>query len=77
MSNVWLACRWVEHNPMEILDSVQQCIEKGLSIAREKHADLKVIALGITNQRETTMAWDSTTGVPPGLDMSIPLHRWP
>lgn len=40
-----------------------QCIEKGLSLARAKHAELKVMVLGITNQRETTMAWDSKTGV--------------
>ncbi len=40
-----------------------QCIEKGFSVAKAKHAELKVMALGITNQRETTMAWDSKTGV--------------
>lgn len=41
------------------------CIEKGLSQARSKHAELKVTGLGITNQRETTLAWDSKTGVLP------------
>ena len=48
---------------MEIWDSVLRCIEKGLSQARSDHPELKVTALGITNQRETTMAWDSRTGV--------------
>ena len=47
---------------MEIWDSVLQCIEKGLSQARSRHPELKVTGLGITNQRETTMAWDRTTG---------------
>ncbi|CAL5229069.1 g12320 [Coccomyxa viridis] len=55
---------WVEHDPMEIWDSVLQCIEKGLSQARSRHPELKVTGLGITNQRETTMAWDRTTGQP-------------
>ena len=48
---------------MEICDTVLECIEKGLSQARSKHPELKVTGLGITNQRETTMAWDRTTGV--------------
>lgn len=66
-AHVQLACRWVEHDPLEIWNSVLQCIEKGLSAAREKHADIRVVGLGITNQRETTMAWDSKTGVLPYL----------
>ena len=53
----------MEHDPLEIWNSVLQCIEKGLSLARAKHAELKVMGVGITNQRETTMAWDSKTGV--------------
>ena len=56
-------CRWVEHDPMEIWHSVSCCIEKCLHQAKSKHPELKVTALGITNQRETTMAWDSRTGV--------------
>ena len=47
---------------MEIWDSVLHCIEEGLSQARVRHPELKVTGLGITNQRETTMAWDSRTG---------------
>ena len=57
-------CRWVEHDPQEIWSSVLQCMKKGLSTARQKHADLEVVALGITNQRETTMAWDRRSGAP-------------
>ncbi|CAK0785078.1 hypothetical protein CVIRNUC_008284 [Coccomyxa viridis] len=55
---------WVEHDPLEIWSTVLQCVENGLCTARRKHADLEVVALGITNQRETTMAWDRRTGQP-------------
>lgn len=42
--------------------SVQECIQGALATAREKVGDVKVIALGITNQRETTLVWDKATG---------------
>jgi glycerol kinase len=53
---------WVEHNPVEIWESQ-------LSTAREvlKKAEalnLEVAAIGITNQRETTLVWDKSTGEP-------------
>eukprot|EP00126_Sphaerothecum_destruens_P001777 Sdes_comp15195_c0_seq2m4025 len=56
---------WVEMDPMTILDSVNVCIEKTL----EKAAKLgiqkyQVKAVGITNQRETTIVWDKTSGQP-------------
>ena len=55
---------WVEHDPMEIWSSQ-------LSVAREAlaavHADAKdVAAIGITNQRETTLVWDKASGQPIG-----------
>eukprot|EP00742_Colponemidia_sp_Colp-10_P008664 GILJ01009399.1.p1 GENE.GILJ01009399.1~~GILJ01009399.1.p1 ORF type:complete len:517 (-),score=70.91 GILJ01009399.1:176-1687(-) len=56
---------YCEHDPIEILNSVELCISevakkldtKGLAIS-----DLK--AIGITNQRETTVVWDKNTGKP-------------
>ncbi|HTD89104.1 MAG TPA: FGGY family carbohydrate kinase, partial [Burkholderiales bacterium] len=53
---------WVEHDPVEIWDTQ-------LAVAREAlaHAGLKardIAAIGITNQRETTVVWDRATGVP-------------
>jgi glycerol kinase len=53
---------WVEHNPIEIWESQ-------ISTAKEvlKKADVlkaEVAAIGITNQRETTLVWDKTTGEP-------------
>jgi glycerol kinase len=55
---------WVEHDPLEIWESQ-------LAVAREalKRAGLaasEVSALGITNQRETTVVWDRATGTPIG-----------
>lgn len=51
---------WVEHDPEEIYDSVVACVAQlGLDLSRDS-----VEALGITNQRETIVAWDRFTGKP-------------
>ena len=53
---------WVEHNPKEIWSSVLAVIAKVLS---EKNIKVEqVAAMGITNQRETTVVWDKHTGEP-------------
>lgn len=52
----------MEHDPLEIWDSVLECITKSLQAAEAKVGRLKVVALGITNQRETTIVWDRATG---------------
>ena len=53
---------WVEHNPMDILYSEYQSITTILS---EGEIDPRDIAcIGATNQRETTILWDKTTGRP-------------
>ncbi len=53
---------WVEHNPLEIWLRVQEVIHGGLSKAG---LDLgEIAAVGITNQRETVVVWDKTTGRP-------------
>ncbi len=51
---------WVEHDPAEIWLRTQSVIEGGLAKAGLTAADLA--AIGITNQRETTVLWDRTTG---------------
>lgn len=84
--------RWVEEDPIEILRSVHECIEKttqnllkmNISLLAIKgnvphlncskyHYFLKLlkicvhynfIAIGITNQRETTVVWDKSSGQP-------------
>ena len=53
---------WVEHDPIEIRDNTMAVIEQALRSANLKPADLA--AVGITNQRETTLLWDRKTGEP-------------
>jgi glycerol kinase len=52
----------VEHDPREIWDSVLQAIAGALAQARLSPREL--VAVGITNQRETTVLWDRATGAP-------------
>ena len=53
---------WVEHDPEDIWTSVLETCQTALKKAKVKAAD--VVALGITNQRETTLIWDRATGAP-------------
>lgn len=60
-----LCCRWVEQDPLQILASVTACIEAVLDKIRDNGfsaGDIK--AVGLTNQRETTVVWDRQTGLP-------------
>ena len=50
---------WVEHDPNEIWESQKSVIEEVL-----KDHQKEVAAIGITNQRETTVVWDKETGAP-------------
>ena len=53
---------WVEHDPMEIWARTQDVIKGALERAGITSKDLA--AVGITNQRETTVVWDKNTGKP-------------
>jgi len=53
---------WVEHDAMEIWATVQAVIAAALAKAGASAAD--IAALGITNQRETTVVWEKATGRP-------------
>ncbi|MET3804968.1 glycerol kinase [Nakamurella sp. UYEF19] len=55
---------WVEHDAAEIWAIVRQVLPQALSDAGADPA--QIVALGITNQRETTVVWDRTTGRPVG-----------
>ncbi|XP_022184292.2 glycerol kinase [Nilaparvata lugens] len=56
---------WVEQDPNEILSAVLASIEKTKDILQTKDIDAQELAaVGITNQRETTVMWDSITGQP-------------
>jgi glycerol kinase len=53
---------WVEHNPVEIWERTRAVLESALNQRRLSASDLA--ALGITNQRETTVVWNRRTGRP-------------
>ncbi|WP_242892318.1 glycerol kinase GlpK [Actinomadura litoris] len=53
---------WVEHNPTEIWERTRAVIQTTLNKAHLSHGDL--VALGVTNQRETTVVWNRRTGRP-------------
>lgn len=51
---------WVEHDVADIWDSITKAAEKAFS----KAGEVKILGIGITNQRETSLFWDKETGVP-------------
>ena len=53
---------WVEHDPIEVWDNVREVV--ALALAKADIAASEVAALGITNQRETTVVWNKATGQP-------------
>ncbi len=53
---------WVEHDPMEIWKTQLSVVKAVLKKCKIKATD--IAAIGITNQRETTMVWDKNTGEP-------------
>nr|WDA53424.1 glycerol kinase [Erycina pusilla] len=57
---------WVEHDPLEIVQSVRVCISKAIDKAAADgyDVDFGLKAIGITNQRETTVIWSKSTGIP-------------
>ncbi|XP_007948565.1 glycerol kinase 2 [Orycteropus afer afer] len=56
---------WVEQDPKEILQSVYECIERTCEKLDELNIDISNIkAIGVSNQRETTIVWDKLTGEP-------------
>jgi glycerol kinase len=53
---------WVEHDPLEIWERTQKVIKDALQLANISSGE--IAAVGITNQRETTLIWDKNTGKP-------------
>jgi len=53
---------WVEHDPLEIWESVKSVMQEAQKSCGCTSAD--IAAIGITNQRETVVVWDKTTGKP-------------
>jgi glycerol kinase len=56
---------WVEHNPVDIWSSVVQAVESSWQIVLQKNPTARkneIIAIGVTNQRETCLAWNKNSG---------------
>lgn len=61
-SQIYPKAGWVEHDPMEIWASQSSVLTEALAKAGIRSD--QVAAIGITNQRETTVVWDKNTGQP-------------
>jgi len=60
-----VSCSWHEHDPLEIVSSVEQCIDGAVKdLENQGHSSSQIKAVGITNQRETTVVWNHETGEP-------------
>lgn len=76
--------RWVEQDPLQIIDAVRACyvqaIQKMDNIIPNTYNVKNITTIGVTNQRETVVAWDKYTGEPlynaigklDCIDMAIP-----
>lgn len=53
---------YVEHDPLDILETQKQAAENVLRLANVQPGE--IAAVGVTNQRETTVVWDRATGMP-------------
>ena len=53
---------WVEHDPNEVWENVREVV--GIALGKGQINRHEIAAVGITNQRETTVVWDRTTGEP-------------
>ena len=53
---------WVEHDPLEIWQAIQTVMQEALN--KSGHSFNDIAAIGITNQRETTLIWDRKNGKP-------------
>ncbi|KAL2266218.1 hypothetical protein VTJ83DRAFT_5570 [Remersonia thermophila] len=63
--NLYPKSGWHEHDPLELVRSVEDCIEEAMrKFASLGYSKSHIRSIGITNQRETTIVWDSVTGEP-------------
>lgn len=51
---------WVEHNPFDIWNTQLETARNVI----QQNCEAEIVGIGITNQRETTLVWDRTTGLP-------------
>ncbi len=62
LTQIYPQSGWVEHDPLEIIKHQQEVFEE--VIKKSKIPLEQIAAIGITNQRETTVVWDKNTGEP-------------
>ena len=57
---------WVEHDPMEIWENTREVMQGALKkvVSDQSSVSSEIAAVGVTNQRETTVVWDKNTGKP-------------
>lgn len=51
---------WVEHDPLDIWNTQMETARSVI----QQNSEAEIAGIGITNQRETTVVWDKTTGLP-------------
>lgn len=61
LPQIYPASGWVEHDPERIWDDVRHCVRETLSQLEDGS---RIAAIGVTNQRETTVLWDRRSGRP-------------
>lgn len=65
MSHICPQEGWFEQDPMLLLQAVKETIDIACDNLKKLNIDFEdIVAIGITNQRETTVLWDRTTGKP-------------
>ncbi|TDZ16950.1 Glycerol kinase [Colletotrichum orbiculare MAFF 240422] len=65
VDNIHPRSGWHEHDPLALLSTVEECIEKAVAkFVAKGHSPSAIRGIGITNQRETTVLWDARTGEP-------------
>ncbi|KAK4666009.1 Glycerol kinase [Podospora pseudopauciseta] len=63
--NLYPKSGWHEHEPLELLASVEECIDEAMrKFVDQGYRKSDIRSIGITNQRETTVVWDNNTGEP-------------
>lgn len=62
IQQIYPQASYVEHNPLELIDSVRTCVIS--LITKAKILFSQIACIGITNQRETVVLWDKKTGKP-------------
>ncbi|KAK1767696.1 glycerol kinase 1 [Phialemonium atrogriseum] len=63
--NMYPESGWHEHDPLELLSSVEECIDNSMrQFEKQGYTKANIRSIGITNQRETTVVWDKNTGEP-------------